>query len=61
MGLLLPCNVVIRQEGHSCVVSILDPAVMAQASGSLIVRDLADLATERVKRALERLSDQSIE
>jgi len=61
IGLLLPCNVVIRQEGHSCVVSILDPAVMAQASGNLIVRDLADLATERVQRALERLCDQSIE
>lgn len=61
IGLLLPCNVVVRQEGHSCVVSILDPGVMADVSGNPLVRNVTDLARERVQRALERLCDQSIE
>jgi len=58
IGLLLPCNVVLRQEGHECVVSILDPLVMADVSRNAKVKEVAALARERV---IEGLQDQSIE
>jgi uncharacterized protein (DUF302 family) len=61
VGLLLPCNVILRQEGHECVVSFLDPLVIANVSRNDKVKEVAALAKERVERVIEGLTDQYIE
>jgi uncharacterized protein (DUF302 family) len=55
-GLLLPCNVTVREEtaGRS-VVSILDPALMASVSPSVELKDVAQLARQKLERVLEEI------
>jgi uncharacterized protein (DUF302 family) len=50
IGLLLPCNVVLREEGGSCIVSIMDPLLMARFSESETVQGIAADARERIER-----------
>ncbi len=53
IGLLLPCNVVVREEGEGCVVAFMDPmSVLALAE----VPELESLGGE-VKGKLERVRD----
>ena len=56
IGLLLPCNVTVRQgEGSRVVVGFLDPQTMVQLSPHPGIRAVADDAgarLERVRRAL---------
>lgn len=54
VGLLLPCNVVIRedQEGRT-VVEAIDPLVQFEAASSEPLRNLATQVRARLSRALE--------
>lgn len=61
IGLLLPCNVVVRQENHSTLVSVLDPNVMGSLSEAPGVKAIADEAHEKLEWALERAFDEYIE
>jgi uncharacterized protein (DUF302 family) len=61
IGLLLPCNVVIRQENHSTLVSVLDPTIMSGLSGATGINAIADEAHQRLEWALERAFDEYIE
>lgn len=55
VGLLLPCNVVVYEEGEGSVVAAFDPeAAMAVAANPALV-EVAREAKVRLKRALERL------
>lgn len=56
IGLLLPCNVVVRAgvEGH-VVVEALDPAVMVQVTQNENLRGVADDAATRLRAAIEAL------
>jgi uncharacterized protein (DUF302 family) len=57
IGLLLPCNVVVRAEGpHSTVVQAMDPQVMVQLSDAPELRGMADEAAARLRAALDCLS-----
>ncbi|MFA1547941.1 DUF302 domain-containing protein [Actinomadura chokoriensis] len=56
IGLLLPCNVVVRSEGDETVVEALDPQVMATVSERPGLRPVADEAAGRLTAALESLS-----
>lgn len=60
-GLLLPCNVTVREEpdGH-CIVSILDPNLMAAVSPSAELKDVAKLAHQKLERVAEELSRQPV-
>ncbi len=60
-GLLLPCNVTVREEaaGRS-VVSILDPNLMASVSPSTELKDVARLARQKLERVLQELSRQPV-
>jgi uncharacterized protein (DUF302 family) len=57
VGLLLPCNVVVRADGPGTVlVQTLDPQVMVQLTGQAELRPMADEATRRLRAALDELS-----
>jgi uncharacterized protein (DUF302 family) len=55
IGVLLPCNVVVRESGADVVVEALDPGIMATLVGTDVVRTIADEARRRVGNALARL------
>ncbi len=56
IGMLLPCNVVVRSAADdTTIVEILDPQLMATLSGLDELRGLADDASARLGRVLERL------
>lgn len=57
IGLLLPCNVVVRADGQDrTVVSALDPQVMVAVPEREDLRPVADEATQRIRAALDALT-----
>ena len=61
IGLLLPCNVVLRQEGNEVDVSILDPEMMFSVVEPETKKALAGLPQEaksRLQAALAKLTGQ---
>ena len=57
IGLLLPCNVVVRADGPSRVlVQALDPQIMVQVTERAELREIADEATIRLRAALHALA-----
>jgi uncharacterized protein (DUF302 family) len=56
IGLLLPCNVVVRTGDDATVVEFLDPQLMSTISGSGGLSGVADEAAARLSRVMERLS-----
>ncbi|GAB3470630.1 DUF302 domain-containing protein [Polaromonas eurypsychrophila] len=56
IGLLLPCNVVVRQEAESRVtVAIIDPMVMMEMVKQPEVQHVAEDAAQRLRRVCESL------
>lgn len=56
IGLLLPCNVIVREEAPGrVIVGFLDPQIMVSLVGKLEVRAVADAAEARLRRACESL------
>ena len=56
VGLLLPCNVVVYEDGEGSVVSAADPRMMMQiANDPEALRPVADDARERLVRAIDAL------
>ncbi len=55
IGLLLPCNVVVRSEDGQTVVEALDPQVMVRVTGRPELAPVADEAAVRLRAALEAL------
>ena len=61
IGLLLPCNVVLRQEAEAVQVSILDPETMFEVADAGTQAKLAGLPEEartRLQTALRDLGDR---
>ena len=56
IGLLLPCNVVVRTEGAKTLVQALDPEVMVTVPGRAELQPIADEAGRRVQSALAALA-----
>jgi uncharacterized protein (DUF302 family) len=52
IGLLLPCNVVVRRDGDSTLVSALDPQMMVSLPGKPELQPVADDAAGRLRAAL---------
>ncbi len=56
IGLLLPCNVVVRREGERTLVQALDPQVMVSLPGRPELQGVADEAGKRLAAALEAVA-----
>lgn len=56
VGLLLPCNVVVRESEVGTVVEALDPQTMVAITDNGDLRTVADEAKERLEKALASLS-----
>ncbi|WP_395398707.1 DUF302 domain-containing protein [Arthrobacter sp. UC242_113] len=57
LGALLPCNVVVRRSKHAggTTIEAIDPQTMVQLSNNPAVREVADDADARLRRALAAL------
>jgi uncharacterized protein (DUF302 family) len=53
IGLLLPCNVVVRREGDRTLVQALDPQVMVSLPDLPALQGVADEAGRRLRAALD--------
>ncbi|MET9458457.1 DUF302 domain-containing protein [Streptomyces canus] len=56
IGLLLPCNVVVRREGDHTIVQALDPNSMVTLTGLPALQPVAQEATARLDAALASLA-----
>jgi uncharacterized protein (DUF302 family) len=57
IGLLLPCNVVVRTAGGQTIIEALNPQVMVQVAGQAALEPVADEATSKIRAALDSLRD----
>jgi uncharacterized protein (DUF302 family) len=57
IGLLLPCNVVVRAEAGQTVIEALDPQAMVAVAGEASLQPVADEAAARLRAALDCLQD----
>ena len=61
IGLLLPCNVVVRADRtatNSVIVDAMNPALMAKVTGEPALQAVADQASTRLQAALDSLTTQ---
>lgn len=56
IGLLLPCNVVVRADGQRSTVQALDPRVIAEVPGNPALEPVAEEAGRRIDAALAELA-----
>ena len=59
IGLLLPCNVVVRTADGQTIIEALNPQVMVQVAGQPSIKPVADEATSRIRAALDSVRDAS--
>lgn len=59
IGLLLPCNVVVRAQGTGCRVEVADPKAMLGIVGNEQLNAIAEEAKQRLQRAVASLDDQA--
>jgi len=52
IGLLLPCTVIVYEDGDETVVSIIDPVIMLGVVGNPAVEPIAREAAERLQRVI---------
>ena len=61
IGLLLPCNVVVREEAPDrMVVGFLDPQIMVNLVGKPDIASVSDAAHQRLRRACDSLGGHSV-
>lgn len=53
VGLLLPCNVLLYEEGDHTVVAALDPATMVELTDNPALQEVADDARARLERVID--------
>ncbi len=59
LGLLLPCNVIVRETGRGTVVEAVDPLMMVSVSTNPDLRPVAEAAAAKLGAALAELSERS--
>jgi uncharacterized protein (DUF302 family) len=56
IGLLLPHNVIVYEEGGGSVVSVMDPRAALEVAGNEVFRPIAEEARVRLDRVIQKLS-----
>lgn len=56
IGLLLPCNVVVRSDGDGVIVEAMNPALMVAVTEEPGLEEVAAEATTRLQAAIEALA-----
>ena len=59
IGLLLPCNVIVREDTEnagSVIVEAMNPAIMVEVTGEPDMKSVADEATTKLTAAIEALA-----
>lgn len=56
LGLLLPCNVVVRREAGRSVVEAIDPETMVTLTGNAEMATLADSVRSALQASLDRVA-----
>jgi uncharacterized protein (DUF302 family) len=56
IGLLLPCNVIVYEEGEGSVVSLVDPMSMMRMTGVEGLDEMAQEARQRLERVRDTLA-----
>ena len=59
VGLLLPCNVIVYEEGPDSIAAIVDPVAMLSVIRNPARAPVAEEAKARLTRVLHRLADES--
>lgn len=62
LGLLLPCNVVVRSDPHddaAVIIDAMDPEIMVQVADKPGLREVADEASAKLRAAIDALSQTS--
>ncbi len=57
VGLLLPCNVIVYEDGPATVVNIIDPMSMTNFIQDPALESVAEEARQRLKRVSEAIQD----
>lgn len=60
IGLLLPCNVVVRTEDGKTVVEAMDPEIMVKVTEEPELRPVAEEAAQRLRAALDTLARAAV-
>ena len=60
IGVLLPCNVVVRQAGDDVIIEAMDPGLMANVTGEEEMAPIADDARRLVSNALDRVAASAV-
>ena len=55
VGLFLPCNVIVYEEGGASIVAIQDPTAMLDVTDNPDLKEVADIAREHLARVVEAL------
>lgn len=58
IGLLLPCNVIVYQDGDKTAVAALDPATMVDLTNNPDLETVAEDARGRLERVIEAMSKE---
>jgi uncharacterized protein (DUF302 family) len=57
VGLLLPCNVIVYEEGNATVVNIIDPLSTTNFVQDPALESVAEEARQRLKRVSEAIQE----
>ncbi len=58
VGTLLPCNVVLREDGTDTIIEVMDPLAALGVVGSTEIEPIAREARERLERAIAALESK---
>lgn len=58
VGLLLPCNVIVYQDGEETVVAALDPGTMVDLAANPELEAIAEDARTRLQRVIDAMSQE---
>jgi uncharacterized protein (DUF302 family) len=61
IGVLLPCNVVVRETADGIAIEAMDPGLMASVTGSADMEPIAEEARRLIGNALQRLRSENSE